>query len=96
MATQSTTEPGTHWPQGAHQAFQAVKESIGKVLTKDNACLVVKRGHHDWYAELFGPTVTAGIVEADQLTGYRLSVITKFDGLMVTICDGRSGPDIHG
>ena len=57
--------------RGYYQAFQAVKESIGKVLTKDNAGLVVKRDHHDWYAELFSPTVTAGIVEADQLTGYR-------------------------
>ncbi|EKD96865.1 MAG: hypothetical protein ACD_23C01213G0001, partial [uncultured bacterium] len=50
--------------RGYYQAFQAVKESISKVLAKDNAGLVVKRDHHDWYAELFGPTVTAGIVEA--------------------------------
>ena len=57
--------------RGYHQAFQAVKESIGKVLSKENAGLVVKRDHHDWYAELFGPTVTAGIVEASQLAGYR-------------------------
>jgi hypothetical protein len=57
--------------RGYYQAFQAVKESIGKVLAKDNAGLVVKRDHHDWYGELFGPTVTAGIVEAGQLTGYR-------------------------
>ncbi len=57
--------------RGYYQAFQAVKESISKVLAKDNAGLVVKRDHHDWYAELFGPTVTAGIVDAGQLTGYR-------------------------
>lgn len=57
--------------RGYYQAFQAVKESIGKVLAKDNAGLVVKRGHHDWYAELFGPSVTVGIVEASQLAGYR-------------------------
>ena len=57
--------------RGYYQAFQSVKESISKVLAKDNAGLVVKRDHHDWYAELFGPTVTAGIVEAGQLTGYR-------------------------
>jgi Fic family protein len=41
------------------------------VLVKDNAGLVVKRDHHDWYTELFGPSVTAGIVEASQLAGYR-------------------------
>lgn len=57
--------------RGYYQAFQAVKESIGKVLVKDNAGLVAKRDHHDWYAELFGPSVTAGIVEASQLAGYR-------------------------
>ncbi len=57
--------------RGYYQAFQAVKESIGKVLTKDNAGLVVKRDHHEWYAELLVASVTAGIVEAGQLTGYR-------------------------
>lgn len=57
--------------RGYYQAFQAVKQCIGKVLAKDNASLVVKRDHHDWYAELFGPSVTAGIVEASQLAGYR-------------------------
>jgi hypothetical protein len=57
--------------RGYHQAFQAVKEGIAKVLTKENAGLVVKCDHHDWYAELFGPSVVAGIVEASQLAGYR-------------------------
>jgi hypothetical protein len=57
--------------RGYYQAFQAVRASIGKVLANDNAGLVVKRDHHDWYAELFGPSVTAGIVEASQLIGYR-------------------------
>ncbi|MFN9805158.1 MAG: Fic family protein [Betaproteobacteria bacterium] len=61
--------------RGYYQAFQAVKESIGKVLTKENAGLVVKRDHHDWYAELFGPSVIAGIVEASQLAGYRRSPV---------------------
>ena len=57
--------------RGYYQAFQSVRESIGNVLAKANAGLVVKRDHHDWYSELFGPSVTAGIVEASQLTGYR-------------------------
>lgn len=57
--------------RGYYQAFQAVKASIGKVLTKGNPGLVVKRDHHNWHAELFGPSVTAGIVEASQLAGYR-------------------------
>jgi hypothetical protein len=57
--------------RGYYQAFQAVKESIGKVLAKETAGIVVRRDHHDWYAELFGPSVTAGIIEASQLAGYR-------------------------
>ena len=57
--------------RGYYLAFQAVKQSIAKVLAKDNAGVVVRRDHHDWYAELFGPSVTAGIVEASQLAGYR-------------------------
>lgn len=61
--------------RGYYRAFQAVKQSIGKVLSKENAGLVVRRDHHDWYAELFGPSVTAGIVEASQLAGYRRSPV---------------------
>ena len=57
--------------RGYFQAFQAVKASIGKILAKENSGLVVKRDHHDWYAELFAPSVTAGIVQASQLAGYR-------------------------
>ena len=57
--------------RGYYQAFQTVKQSIRKVLAQDNAGLVVKRDHHDWYAELFGPSVSAGIVESSQLAGYR-------------------------
>lgn len=57
--------------RGYYQAFQAVKQSIGKVLAKENAGLVARRDHRDWYAELFGPSVTAGIIEAHQIAGYR-------------------------
>lgn len=57
--------------RGYYQAFQAVKQSIGKVLRKSNAGVVAKREHHAWYAELFGPSVAVGIIEASQLAGYR-------------------------
>jgi hypothetical protein len=50
--------------RGYYQAFQAVKVSIGKVLAMENAGLVVKRDHHNWYAELFGASVTAGTQSA--------------------------------
>ncbi|HEX2010123.1 MAG TPA: Fic family protein, partial [Roseateles sp.] len=57
--------------RGYYQAFHAVKASIGRVLAGEDAGAVVSRDHHDWYAELFGPAVTAGIVERSQLVGYR-------------------------
>ncbi len=57
--------------RGYFQAFHAVKSSIGKVLLGENAAAVVSRDHHDWYAELFAPAATAGIVERSQLVGYR-------------------------
>ena len=57
--------------RGYFQAFHAVKSSIGKVLAGEDAGAVVGRDHHDWYAELFGPAASAGIVERSQLAGYR-------------------------
>ena len=56
--------------RGYFQAFQAVKSSIAKVLAHMNAGQVVSVDHHDWYAKLFGPSVTAGILEQGQLAGY--------------------------
>ena len=41
------------------------------MLQHSNAGQVVRADHHDWYAELFGPSVTAGILERSQLAGYR-------------------------
>jgi len=57
--------------RGYYEAFQAVKASIGKVLKGQNAGEVARVDHHDWYSALFRPAVTAGIVEASQLAGYR-------------------------
>ena len=57
--------------RGYFQAFHVVKNSIGKVLVGEDAGAVVGRDHHDWYAELFGPAATAGIVERSLLAGYR-------------------------
>lgn len=57
--------------RGYYEAFQSVKASIEKVLTGQNAGEVAKKDHHDWYAALFKPAVTAGIVQASQLAGYR-------------------------
>ena len=57
--------------RGYWQAFQAVKQSIEKVLSGDNAGRIAGRDHATWYRELFGPGVTAGILKPADLAGYR-------------------------
>ncbi|MET0532638.1 MAG: Fic family protein, partial [Steroidobacter sp.] len=52
-------------------AFQTVKQSIGRVLGKENAGAVADRDHATWYRELFGPNVVAGILKPSDLAGYR-------------------------
>lgn len=61
--------------RGYYQAFQAIKESIGRLFAGDNAGDVVEHDHHNWYAQLFGPSVQAGILGAHQLAGYRTGPI---------------------
>ena len=57
--------------RGYWQAFQAVEKSIKKVLGGENAGPVADRDHATWYRELFGPSVTTGILRAADLAGYR-------------------------
>lgn len=57
--------------RGYYQAFQAVKRSIEKILKGNNSGEVVDKDHVDWYRELFVPSVTAGLIKASDLAGYR-------------------------
>jgi hypothetical protein len=57
--------------RGYHDAFDAVKESVGKILHRANAGSVAQDDHSEWYRRLFGPSVTAGLVRAADLAGYR-------------------------
>jgi hypothetical protein len=57
--------------RGYWQAYQAVRESVRKALGGDNPGAVVDADHADWYRELFAPSVTAGIISAADLAGYR-------------------------
>jgi hypothetical protein len=57
--------------RGYWQAFQAVKKSIEKVLNGDNAGRVADYDHAGWYRELFGPSVTVGLLKVAHLAGYR-------------------------
>lgn len=57
--------------RGYWQAFQAVKQSITKILAKERPSKVVEKDHHEWYRQLFGPSITAGILSPKDLAGYR-------------------------
>lgn len=57
--------------RGYFLAFQAVKASLIAILSGDNPGEIARRAHHQWYGELFAPSVTAGIVATHQLAGYR-------------------------
>ena len=61
--------------RGYFQAFGAVKKTIASIIEGRNAGRAVQTDHHDWYAELFGPSVTAGILKRHQLAGYRTGPI---------------------
>jgi len=61
--------------RGYWQAFQAMKKSLKEILNKRTGGLIAgtiaERDHEKWYRELFAPSVTAGILEATDLAGYR-------------------------
>ena len=57
--------------RGYFQAFQAVEKSIAKVLNRENPGKVAEEDHRTWYREMFAPSVTAGILKASDLAGYR-------------------------
>jgi Fic/DOC family len=57
--------------RGYWQAFQTVKLSVEKVLNRANPGKTADDDHGSWYRELFGPSVTAGILNAADLAGYR-------------------------
>lgn len=57
--------------RGYWQAFQAVHQSVEKILTKENPGQVADEDHSAWYRELFAPSVTAGILRPSDLAGYR-------------------------
>jgi len=56
---------------GYWQAYQAVQKSMARVLNGENPGLVADEDHGTWYREMFGPSVTAGLVKPSDLAGYR-------------------------
>lgn len=57
--------------RGYWLAYQAVLESLRKVLAGANAGEIAEADHGDWYRAMFSPNVAAGLVEAKDLAGYR-------------------------
>lgn len=57
--------------RGYWQAFQLVKKGVEKVIAGENPAAFARTIHNDWYRELFQPSVTAGLIEAGTLAGYR-------------------------
>jgi len=57
--------------RGYWQAFQAVQDSVRKVLEGQNAGSVADKDHRVWYRELFAPSVAAGLLRPADLAGYR-------------------------
>lgn len=57
--------------RGYHAAFEAVAQSVRRVLDGQNPGEVAHSDHSTWYRELFAPSVTAGIVKPGDLAGYR-------------------------
>ena len=57
--------------RGYWQAFQSVKASITKILAGQNPGEVIDRDSSDWYAQIFQPSVAAGILGSADLAGYR-------------------------
>ena len=57
--------------RGYHEAFEAVTQSVRNVLDGQNAGEVADNVHSTWYRELFAPSITAGILKASDLAGYR-------------------------
>jgi len=60
---------------GYHQAFQAVKGSIGQILEGSLAASVAKKNLHNWMKNLFQPMVDAAILRPEDLIGYRRSQV---------------------
>jgi hypothetical protein len=61
--------------RGYWQAFEEVKKSVAAILDGANPGKVVESAHQRWYSELFGQSVSAGILKPADLAGYRNSPV---------------------
>ncbi|MFN0250138.1 MAG: Fic family protein [Kofleriaceae bacterium] len=57
--------------RGYWLAFQRVRETVRRIVSADVDSKVVRVAHREWYRELFAPHVSAGLLGASMLAGYR-------------------------
>jgi hypothetical protein len=57
--------------RGYWQAYQSARHSVRRVLEGANPGTVCGQDHRDWYREMFGPEVAAGLIKPADLAGYR-------------------------
>ncbi|MDD3325256.1 MAG: Fic family protein [Sulfurospirillaceae bacterium] len=57
--------------RGYYQAFEKVKKTVEKIFDSNNPSEILKNDFHEWYTQLFAPSVTAGIIKPYALAGYR-------------------------
>ncbi len=57
--------------RGYWQAYQAVLESLDKILNGQNPGRVADADHGTWYRKLFAPSVAVGLLKPSDLAGYR-------------------------
>ena len=57
--------------RGYWLSFQAVQQSVRRVLRGENPGAVTEEDHAAWYREMFAPSVTAGLLRRADLAGYR-------------------------
>lgn len=89
--------------KGYYLAYQAVRESVQKILAGQSAGEVVREDYRKWYQQMWMPQVNAGILRAVDLVGFRdhqvyirgsqhtpllqKAVRPAMDGLMQLLCE---------
>lgn len=57
--------------KGYYEAFKAVKNTINNMIKSNTPIEILHAKFPNWYLALFSPAVTAGIIAAEQLSGFR-------------------------
>lgn len=61
--------------RGYWQAFQLARSAVADVIDGAGPGNLAREAHHDWYREMFQPSVAAGLIGASSLAGYRNSAV---------------------